>query len=218
MAISFGKAQKLFLQSGDVLNYGGSKTEFEALSLNSTAKILAQLAAEFALMARENLNKADRNASGFLADSIINLPVRYMGKVLVAEVSIASYYEFIDQGVKGWKNTTKAPLSPFQFKKTVPNKDGGTRNSEMVTSIRKWLIKEGLKGRNNKYSPISKREEKRKKITDTSTQRAIAIAGIVKRDGLKPSYFWMKTVAIMKKRIEEEFGKSLKIDVINAIS
>jgi hypothetical protein len=127
---------------------------------------------------------------------------------------VSDYYKFVDRGVKGWQGSNGD--GTFQFKK--PSGHSGAKSSKMVTALKKWLIREGLKQKNNKYKPISKRESKRaKKTFDPATGAAIALAGTIRRRGLKKTLFWTKAVKDMKKTIGERFAKGMKLDIIETI-
>jgi hypothetical protein len=175
-------------------NFEGS-SDYERMNLEGSAKLLFDLAAEFAENAKDNLNKKDRVASGALLDSIVPMPLRVMGKTIVADVKVLDYYKYID---KGAKYTTKMPP---------------------VAEIRKWILKEGIKERNNKYKAISKRESKRKTLSESSKvdQMAFGIAMSIKKKGLKKTNFWTDAMKDLNKTIDERLGKTLAIDIINTL-
>lgn len=212
---TFSQSQAQLLSSGGLDNIGSSKYEYEDVSLNAIASTLVAVAAEFQQDAVSNLQKADRIATGHLEDSIHFENIKVAGSKLSIDIKVAEYYKYVDKGVKGWAGT--GGDGTFQFKK--PSGHSGQKTSEMVTAIRKWLIREGLKQRNNKYKPISKRERKRakKSFTDTSTSTAIVVAAAIKRRGLKKTNFWGKAVKDMQKDIAKKFGKASKIDIIESI-
>lgn len=184
---------------------GGSN--YETLQLQGTQKLLFDLAAQFALDAQDNLNKKEAVATGALSDSIIPLPLKVMGMKLQADVKVLDYYKFIDRGVRG----TETGDGEFAFKN---NKVG----RKMMLSIRKWLIKEGIKQRaTKKYKSITRKEESRKKITDTSTATAYAIATSVKKKGINKTHFWTAAKNELERNIKTSLGKTLKIDIIESL-
>lgn len=212
---SFSQSQAQFLNSGFVNTLGSQKIDYDGLELTAIAGTLVQVAAQFANNAVDNLQKADRISTGHLADSIKPTKLQVSGSKLQVDITVAEYYKYVDHGVKGWAGTNGD--STFQFKK--PSGKSGQKTSAMVTAIRKWVIKEGLKQRNNKYKPISKRESKRgkKTFTDTSTKTAIIIAALIKKRGLKKTNFWSKAVKSLKKDIKNSFGKAMAIDVTESL-
>lgn len=178
---------------------------------------LYNIAVEFITAATDNLNAADRVSSGGLLESIKPSEIVVMGKKMTINISVLDYYKFIDKGVKGWKSGEPGD-SPYAFK--APEGKSGKKSSEMVTAIRKWLIKEGLKSKATSKNPkhaISSRESRRQKITDTATSTAIMIAGIVRSKGLKKTNFWTDAEDKASKFAEKEFETALTISVINSL-
>lgn len=178
---------------------------------------LYNIAVEFINAAADNLNAADRVSTGGLLESIKPSEITVMGKKMTINISVFDYYKFIDKGVKGWKSGTPSD-SPYAFK--APAGKSGKKSSEMVTAIRKWLVKEGLKSRSTSKNPknaISARESRRQKITDTATSTAIMIAGRVRSQGLKKTNFWTDAEATASKFAESEFETALTISVINSL-
>lgn len=178
---------------------------------------LYNIAVEFINAAADNLNAADRVSTGGLLESIKPSEITVMGKKMTINISVLDYYKFIDKGVKGWKSGTPSD-SPYAFK--APAGKSGKKSSEMVTAIRKWLVKEGLKSRSTSKNPknaISARESRRQKITDTATSTAIMIAGRVRSQGLKKTNFWTDAEATASKFAESEFETALTISVINSL-
>jgi len=178
---------------------------------------LYNIAVEFITAATDNLQAADRVSSGGLLESIKPSEIMVMGKKMTIEISVLDYYKFLDKGVKGWQSGTPGD-SPYAFK--APAGKSGKKSSEMVTAIRKWLIKEGLRAKamsKNPKNAISSREKRRQKITDTATSTAIMIAGIVRKQGLKKTNFWTDAEATASKFAESELETALTISVINSL-
>ncbi len=193
--------------------------QYKELDAQPLEIALYNVAAAFIDAAATNLNEADRVSSGDLLNSIKPSEIQVLGKVFTIDISVLDYYKFIDKGVKGWQSGAPSD-SPYAFKK--PEKGGsGQKKSEMVTAIRKWLIKEGLASRTlsrkSASHAISPRESRRQKITDTSTSQAIAISGIIRRHGLKKTNFWTDAEATATKAAEAEFDQALQISIINSL-
>lgn len=201
------KRQQKIINNGFLDLLGEEKSQFHTIDLDAISGTLVEIAVEYATLARENLELSGHVATGALSDSIIPTNVTIFGKVYQVDINVSDYYKFVDKGVKGWADE-KGGASPYQFKKTFPSK-------KMVTAIRKWVIREGLKGRGKENVKGTKRDRKRHKITDTSTQTAIMISQAIKRKGLRPSHFWTRTEDQIREKVKEEFGKALKIDIIN---
>ena len=189
-------------------------TTFQGKALETA---LYNIAVEFINSAVDNLAAADRVSTGGLSESIKPSEIIVMGKKMTIEISVLDYYKFIDKGVKGWQSGNPSD-SPYSFK--PPAGKSGKKSSEMVTAIRKWLIKEGLKAKATSKNPknaISARESRRQKITDTATSTAIMIAGIVRKRGLKKTNFWTDAEDKASKFAEKEFETALTISVINSL-
>lgn len=195
-----------------------SKDEFKPFTGDNLTRALYNVAVKFVNTASENLNKADRVSSGALLESITPTEVKVMGKVFSIEINVNDYYKFIDKGVKGWQSGNPSD-SPYAFK-APEGKSSGKKSSEMVTAIRKWLIKEGLKAKTTSKNPkhaISSRERRRQKITDTATSTAIMIAGMIRRHGLKKTNFWTDAEKSASDYATKQFGEAMQIDIINSL-
>jgi hypothetical protein len=175
---------------------------------------MADIAAQFVLDAVNNLNHVDRVSSGSLSDSIQPSPVRREGDKLIVDVSVLDYYKFVDEGVRGWKDK-KGSNSRFAFKKRTLG-DGN-----FVNSLKGWLQKEGAKITDNSKNKVAivSREAKRIKhrSNDPLTERAIAIAAIIKRQGLAKTNFWTMAVNKLQESLKTQIVLVVKEDVINSI-
>lgn len=193
------------------------RSDYKTFDGKALETALYNIAVEFINAAVDNLNAADRVASGGLLESIRPSEIMVMGKKMTIEISVLDYYKFIDKGVKGWQSGSPSD-SPYSFK--APAGKSGKKSSEMVTAIRKWLIKEGLKAKATSKNPknaISSREKRRQKITDTSTSTAIMISGIIRKRGLKKTNFWTDAEDKASKFAESELETALTISVINSL-
>jgi hypothetical protein len=214
---SFTKRQQQVISNKIIDLNSDSPESFKEFDGKPLETALYNIAVEFITAATDNLNKADRLSTGGLLESIKPSEIVVMGKKMTINISVLDYYKFIDKGVKGWQSGSPGD-SPYAFK--APAGKSGKKSSEMVTAIRKWLIREGLKSKSTSKNPknaISSRESKRQKITDTSTSTAIMIAGMVRRHGLKKTNFWTDAEATASKFAEKEFETALTISVINSL-
>jgi hypothetical protein len=204
MAKSITQAQAEALAEGFFDDIGSEK---EGLRPRKTLAKLYQLAGGLVDEAQKNLNASDRIASGALSDSIKVLDPRVVNGVnIVIDIQALFYYKFIDAGVRGTKSGSSS--KGYSYKNKMPP----------VSVIKKWLIKEGIKGkRDKKYRGISRRDDFRKSISDTSRSTAYAIAMSIKQKGLKRTNFFVKAVSKTKAVAKEELSKSFKIDIINSI-
>lgn len=214
---SFTKRQLQVINNKIIDLNSDSPKDYTTFDGKALEMALYNIAVEFITAATDNLQAADRVSSGGLLESIKPSEIMVMGKKMTIEISVLDYYKFLDKGVKGWQSGTPGD-SPYAFK--APAGKSGKKSSEMVTAIRKWLIKEGLKAKATSKNPknaISSREKRRQKITDTATSTAIMIAGIVRKQGLKKTNFWTDAEATASKFAESELETALTISVINSL-
>jgi hypothetical protein len=215
--ISQARRQQQLLNSGFLDLTGSSRLDYGPVSLDALSDKLAAIAIQFAEIARQKLDAADRVASGGLSDSIIPTDVEIMGTVYRVNVNVKEFYKFVDKGVRGWQDE-KGGNSPYQFKQYTGR--SGKKNSLMVTAIRKWLIREGLKGagKENAHKKASLRDRKRASITDSSTRAAIVMSKSIRKKGLRPSHFWTDALAEVEKLMKQQLGEAMKIDIVNNLT
>jgi len=215
MGLSITKRQNQFLGSNYDLQLDDNNIgNYQVVKLNAVTDALYYLAAKYVEFATNNLEKADRVASGALSSSIVALPMEIMGSVYSVSIKLDDYYKFVDKGVKGWQDE-KGGNSPYQFKNYGKS---GKKSSKMVTAIRKWLVSQSLQGTAvNAKKSIYKREKKNASITDTSTKLAIIISRSIKKKGLKPSHFWSDAEKSVMQLAEAEFAAAIKVDIISSI-
>jgi len=204
-------AKPLSKATNDFLDQLGS-TQPGAEALTETSAAFLRVVGEFISDCETNLRKADRVSTGSLTDSI-RPEVVEAGVNNIVDVYINSYYKFVDKGVRGWRDK-KGSGSPYAFKAPGQAKTG---QSKMVTAIRKWVIKEGIKFRNTKVA-VTPRENRRAKITDTSTKAAIVISGRIRRDGLKRTNFFTDAVRTLEDKLGRNVADALRIDVIESFN
>lgn len=203
MATSISQAQAKALADGFLDTLGSD----EDLQPVETLGTLVQLAGELVDTAQENLNRADRVASGALSASLKILNPDIVGNSIQVDIEALYYYTFIDLGVKG----TTSGNGHYAFKNNYVGK-------AMMKAIRKWVIREGLKMRaTKKYSAITSREAKRKNISDTSTSTAYRIAAAVKRKGIRRSNFFTGAVKKIENTVADKLGAAFQIDIINSL-
>ena len=93
------------------------------------------------------LNAKGKNASGNLQSSLgyrLNvdrgtLELRFLG---------APYASIVDEGIRGYKSSAKAPKSPFKYSKPVAN----------IGAIDKWVVRKGLQGARDDKGRFIKRK------------------------------------------------------------
>ena len=170
---------------------------------------LAYLGLVYTKKLTDRLTKVGSISSGALEDSIRASEVRTNGSVLTVDIYANEYASYLDEGVNGWALSRG---SNFQFKTKGVNPNGA-----MVASIKEYLAREKKIG-TIKNRPVNNRERKRQSIRDATTQQAISVAYMIKRQGIKPTHFWRDATAEMTALVAAEFAVALKIDIINALT
>ncbi len=196
-----------------LLNDTGNSSDYGVVKFEDLANTLAYVAAVYVDKLSNQLNAADSTSSGALADKTIPLDVQVFGTVYSCEIQTLKYAKFIDEGVSGW---AKNRGSQFSFKKSDRKRgEPFTGKSDFVDSIKAYLIREGSFATVKNKITVSAKETKRKKITDTTTQAAIRVAYMIKRQGIAPTHYWQKATEEMTEVVQREFAAALRVDIIN---
>lgn len=214
MATSISKAQAEAIASGffnesiseEKVSDHFKRTKKGLVPKHAFSKLI-EMAGFLAGDAQENLVKSDRVASGSLSESIkvIN-PKVINGVVMSVSIEALEYWAYVDGGVKG----TKSGSGVFAFKNNFVGK-------KMFNSIKDWVIEEGIKGKTDKYTGISKRDDFRKTISDPTDGLAWAIAKNIKKKGLKRTNFFANAVKDTRAKVKRELGKAFAIDIIQSL-
>jgi len=187
---------------------------------------------------QENLVNSDSMATGNLYQSISFEPLHITKTGIMFELIMDSYYKYVDKGVKGRDDSSKAPNSPYQFKDKRPPSG----------PIKEWLTTKGYKpnfehtrdeeGKITKRSLVSGLQQKRlselsaikrkksklrtklKKQTmdEIMTSFAIATALNIQKNGIKATNFYSDVVNEerfdkFRKKIAEAFKQDIIISI-----
>jgi hypothetical protein len=118
------------------------------------------------------------------------------------------YWEFVDEGVKGVFNQSKAPNSQFSFKNLgVP--------PDMLESFKNYIARTGSRGL-RKQKLIRKNK---KKQADLIEKEAIAMAVATKIGGIKPMNFkepavGTKRLKVLNKALSKEMAVTIRLAII----
>jgi hypothetical protein len=123
-------------------------------------------------------------------------------------VTMQDYWDFVNQGVKGVFNKSKAPNSDYSFKNLGVSPD-------MLKSFKDYIARTGSKGL-KKQSLIRKNK---KKQADIITKEAMSMAVATKIGGIKPMNFvepavGTKRLKILNKALSKEIGTKIKLAII----
>jgi hypothetical protein len=123
-------------------------------------------------------------------------------------VTTQNYWEFVDEGVKGVFNQSKAPNSQFSFKNLgVP--------PDMLSSFKQYIARTGSKGL-RKQTLIRKNK---KKQADLITKEAMSMAVATKIGGIKPMNYvepavGAKRLKLLNKALSKEMAVKIKLAII----
>lgn len=172
--------------------FGESIKDYTKASENIIEAIVLQHCDEgIKLMSDHIKKKARTGQASTLAQSMSNMPIRISAtKFQVNTISTEYYADFVDKGVKGVYNRSKAPRSPYSFRNL------GTPKA-MIESFKQYIARTGSKSMNKK-TLIRKNK---KKQADLITKEAKQMAVATKIGGIKPMNFISK--ADNEKRTKE---------------
>lgn len=163
--------------------FGESIKDYTKASENIIEAILLDHCNEgIRLMSKQIKSKARTGQASTLAASMSNVPIQVSAtKFQVNTISTEYYADFVDKGVKGVYNRSKAPNSPYSFRNL------GTPKA-MIESFKQYIARTGSKSMNKK-TLIRKNK---KKQADLITKEAKQMAVATKIGGIKPMNFISK--------------------------
>ena len=123
-------------------------------------------------------------------------------------VTMQDYWDFVNQGVKGVFNKSKAPNSDYSFKNLGVSPD-------MLASFKEYIARTGSRGL-KKQSLIRKNK---KKQADIINKEAMQMAVATKIGGIKPMNFvepavGTKRLKVLNKSLSKEIGTKIKLAII----
>lgn len=206
---SFNKVQHEALADGFIDLLGEDAQNFESVELSDTAKTIVQLAAIYVELISDKIDEKDLASSGKLQNLITPTQVEFDGTTYSIGINAPNYASYQDEGVNGWAVNRN---SRFSFKTRGVDPSGA-----MVKSLKQWIAREGKSAENVKVS-VSSREARGRQMPDATTRAAIRAAYMIKRQGIKPKYFWKEATNEFLVVLENELGTAIKIDVINNLT
>lgn len=108
--------------------------------------VLEDFAKYVVQQSRSNLTKKDKNVSKQLYNSI-NYDTKVSKNSFELTINMADHGKFIDKGVKGSKEQSKAPTSPYKYTNKMPP----------AKVFDKWSVKRGLAKRDKKGRFLSRK-------------------------------------------------------------
>jgi hypothetical protein len=185
--------------------YGSSVDNFEATAKSGIDKIMLDWANEsIGIMRKIITSKARTRQASTLASDLVPKPIANGIQI----VTMQDYWDFVNQGVKGVYNKSKAPNSDYSFKNLGVSPD-------MLASFKDYIARTGSKGL-KKQTLIRKNK---KKQADIITKEAMSMAVATKIGGIKPMNYvepavGTKRLKILNKALSKELGNKIKLAII----
>lgn len=182
-------------------NVGSERDDFIAVE---TLNLVEQKGIEFKLKCIDLINSRGVSASGKLIDSISDPEMTSSGGVITMRISFADYYDYTNKGVKGWKDSSKAPNSPYQYKTKGMSKAGVKSITQYITSGSKKTVRFAKYGA---YKELEQKFSKNpKKLIDFQIKNAVF--GI-KRYGIEAKHWFDDAVKEVFGDFEEVMAEQL---------
>jgi hypothetical protein len=185
--------------------YGSSVDNFEATAKSGVNKIMLDWANEsIGIMRKIITRKARTRQASTLASDLVPKPIANGIQI----VTMQDYWDFVNQGVKGVYNKSKAPNSDYSFKNLGVSPD-------MLASFKDYIARTGSKGL-RKQTLIRKNK---KKQADIITKEAMSMAVATKIGGIKPMNFvepavGAKRLKVLNRALSKEIGTKIKLAII----
>jgi hypothetical protein len=129
----------------------------------------------------------------------------------------ADYYDFVNQGVKGVFNKSKAPNSDYSFRNLGVSPD-------MLKSFKDYIARTGMKtakigGKRKSLYKTNKETKKKTAKMDLIEKAAQGLAVATKIGGIKPMNFvepavGTKRLKILNRALSKEIGTKIKLAII----
>lgn len=183
-----------------------NKDEFVAFVAES---VLAQYGADFKILVEKYIESRRITASGKLSDSITPV-ISEDGKKLT--IRMLDYFDFPNEGVKGWGSSKNAPNSPYTYRKKAKTNSNG----QFQESIKEYILSGKAKVRNIK-KPVGY-ERKNIKISKGAKKSLIdsqvdTMIYFIKRYGIKTTDYFNDAFEEAFKDIDVVMGEALGIDI-----
>jgi hypothetical protein len=200
--------------------YGSSVDNFQKELKSGADKIMIDWANESIAIMRKILSKKTRigDRGKLIADLQPKpYPMDANGNIRIEIVTMQDHWDYVDKGVQGVYNKSKAPNSPYKFRNL------GTPDS-MVDSFKDYISRVGLKtakikGKSTRlYKTNNKTKTKTAKM-DVITQAAKGMAIATKIGGLKAVNYvepavGKKRLNILSKSMSKEIGRNVLASIV----
>lgn len=171
--------------------------------------LLEQYGQDFKILLQAYIKQRQVSASGALADNIFP-SVSEDGKKLI--VSVLDYYDYPNEGVKGYGSSKNAPNSPYTYRRKAKTNSNG----QFQASIKEYILSGKARVKNVKTPIKSEIKDKRiskgvkKSLIDSQVDTLIYL---IKRYGIKTTDYFNDAVEEAFKDIDVVMGEALGIDI-----
>lgn len=201
------------------LNQLGTTKGSNTIELNSIDQVFATYATIFINKARETIRKKNKIDKGNLNDIVVSKVNKTKDSFYITigyekNNPASKYYSFVDKGVKGVKNGSKAPGSPYKYKNLFVGK-------KFTNVIMDWYLrhKNYIRNESQVYN-LSKLQTKRKTIGQVSENDKIkSIAYLtakkIKREGLSRIGFFEDNLdKVFNEKFRKEMAQAIGKDIV----
>jgi hypothetical protein len=197
MPTNLRKAQQDAISSGFLDRVGSNQDKFE---LFVATNLLEQYGIEFAAVLEDNIRHKGIVSSGALADNIF--PQMSQDRKTLT-IRMLDYYDFVNQGVQGVRNSRNAAGSPYKFKNYGMNAEGRK-------SIKKYIES----GKAKVSSTVNDKARgiglEKKSLIDRKVDNLIYM---IKKYGIKKTNYFTDTIKTVFADFEAQMGEALGLDV-----
>lgn len=203
MPTNLGKAQQDAISSGFLNKVGEDRFEIQVAT-----NLLEQYGEEFVRVLAENIRSKGLVSSGALADNIFP-QMSDNGKKLT--IRMLDYYDFVNEGVQGVRNSRNAAGSPYKFKNYGMNAEGRKSIRQYIQSGKAKVSSTmndkargiGLERRGVKFA-------EKKSLIDRQVDNLVYM---IKRFGIKKTNYFTDTIKTVFADFEAQMGEALGLDV-----
>jgi hypothetical protein len=123
------------------------------------------------------------------------------------DIILNNYYDFVNQGVRGWGSSKNAPNSPYSYSK----KPKSSSNGEFRKSIKQYIESGKAKISNVRNDRALGIGTERKSLIDANTD---TLMYLIRRFGIKATNYFTKTVNESKDDIQLIIAEAVGKDII----
>jgi hypothetical protein len=185
---------------------GADGSRSEALASPATGNAVEEWIVQFVKELQDNLTKAGANVTEELANSITGVLDSEEGRWDIV-MRLADYYDFVNKGVRGVRDSSKSPGSPYSFKTLAVGQ-------AMAMSIRKWMLRKNIRA----FQANRKFKESHRSFEQTGNSAAYALARAIKAKGIRANRFFDDAYDKMIPLLAETISKALAQDVEQVLS